>query len=275
MQKAKQAYSDVLSAAIEYFATHGYSDVESVAFWSQKIREAAEQTLRPPHELEQMLREAMVAIYKKLIERGEIARYHPGIGRFTLDKVRPQLRAELDRRILAAASLIKINREDAISSTLRRFRGWSTSIPRGGSEAVEKRDEKDNLKKALRRLPFEERRVLIDQGFKLRASLSEILAKDGQAIAMRWRSHWRQAGYDYRENHKERDGKVYLLRNSWAKIKGFVKAGPDGYYDEITSVGEEVYCRCWAEWIYNLRDLPSDMITIKGREALEQAKTAA
>jgi len=47
-----------------------------------------------------------------------------------------------------------------------------------------------------------------------------------------------------------------------------MKAGDAGYTDEITTPGEEVFCRCFYRWIYNLRDLPKDMLTIKGKEQL-------
>jgi hypothetical protein len=51
-----------------------------------------------------------------------------------------------------------------------------------------------------------------------------------------------------------------------------VKPGPDGYYDDITKVGEEVSCSCQAEWIYGLRSLPEDMLTKKGEESLAEAR---
>jgi hypothetical protein len=269
---AKQTYFDVLTAAINDLTEHGFDSAERVAYWSRRIKEAAQATMAPPPVMEQMLRDALAQTYRKLIDQGQIAQFHQGIARFTLEKVRPQLRAELDRRIMASANLIRLNREQAIQKTLQRFQGWSTSIPAGGSDAVDKRETKTDIRKALTQLPFEERRVLIDQGHKLRASLSEILARDGQAIAMTWRSHWRQAGYNYREDHKERDGHTYALRGSWALDKGLMKAGPDGYYEDITSVGEEPFCRCYAAWIYALRGLPDEMLTAKGRDALAEAK---
>ena len=69
-----------------------------------------------------------------------------------------------------------------------------------------------------------------------------MLAKSTSAIAAEWRSNWRQSGYDYRKDHKERDRKVYMLRDNWAQAKGLVKPGAAGYYEDITSAGEEVFC---------------------------------
>jgi hypothetical protein len=44
------------------------------------------------------------------------------------------------------------------------------------------------------------------------------------------------------------------------------------YYDEITAVGEEIYCRCWADYLYNLRDLPPSMVTAAGKAELERVR---
>lgn len=267
-----ESYFDVLTAAINDLAEHGYDSPERVTRWSTRLRDALKGTMTSEAKLEVDLRIAMTAAYRRLVDQGELAKFHQGVGRFAVEKVRPALRAELDRRILAAANLIKLNREEAVRKTLRRFEGWSTSIPRGGSDHVDRREEKADLRKALKSLPFEERRVLIDQGHKLRASLSDIVARDGGAIAAVWRSHWRQAGYDYREDHKDRDAQVYLLKSSWARDKGLVKPGPAGLFEDITAPGEEPFCRCYVTWVYHLRDLLKDMLTERGAEELERVR---
>jgi hypothetical protein len=265
----------VVDEAVDDLTEHGYDGAERVAYWQLRIKEAAERTMGAHARTERLLRETMASIYRRMIERGGAIRYHRGIGRFTIERLRPQLRAELDRRLLASADLIKLNRREAIEKTLRRFAGWSTSIPSGGAAPGQKGSAKRDVRKALKQLPFVERRVLIDQGHKLTASLNEVIAKDGGAIAGVWMSHWRQAGYDYRKDHKERDGEVYLLRDSWATRAGLVKAGPAGYYDRITSAGEEPFCRCFVEWTHSLGGVPKAMLTRKGEETLADAKRKA
>lgn len=266
------SYYDVISAAIDDLTDHGYDSADRVAFWSKRIKQAAEFQMGTQAQMEQTLRDVMAAVYRRMIDKGGVLTRHPDIARFTLERVRPQLRAELDRRILASAQLIKLNRTEAVEKTLRRFAGWSTSIPKGGAAPGGKTEAKDDIKKAMKQLPFTERRVLIDQGHKLSASLSEVLAVDGGAIAGIWKSKWRQAGYDYREDHKERDGQVYLMRDCWAQQKGFVKPGPAGYYDQITAAAEEPFCRCSIVWLHSLRKLPADMLTQKGEAALAEAR---
>ena len=179
----------VLTAAIDDLVTYGFDSIERVERWSEALRAAAERSMISPVTMEQMLRESMAAIYRRMVEQGGIVKYNPGIDRFTLERGKPSLRAELDRRIMASANLIRLNRKQAIDKTLQRFQGWSTSIPKGGTDVASRRETKDAVRKSLASLPFEERRVLIDQGHKLTASLNDILATDGGAIAGRWQHH--------------------------------------------------------------------------------------
>lgn len=267
------SFFDVLTEAVADISEHGYDSQDRIDFWLREIKRAAEESLKPEHVMEQMLNDAMRTLYARLVEKQGLLKYNPGVARFTLDRVKPQLRAELDRRIMASANLIKLNRQQAIAKTLQRFSGWSTSIPKGGTETVDRREVKGNIRKALTQLPFEERRVLIDQGHKFTSALNATLAVNAGAIAARWHSNWRQGGYDYRDAHKHRDGKVYAVRGSWALDKGLMKA-VDGYTDDLTQPAEEPYCRCTYRYLYNLRDLPSEMLTAKGRDELERVKVS-
>jgi hypothetical protein len=47
---------------------------------------------------------------------------------------------------------------------------------------------------------------------------------------------------------------------------------PNGYTDEIEQPGEFVYCRCYYQWIYALRDLPRDMLTQRGIDELQRVR---
>lgn len=269
-----ESFQDIVTAAVSDIAEHGFDSAERVQQWMERLARAAEGSLVPESVLNESLRQVLRATYDKQVERGGIMRTNPGVSRFTLERVKPELRRELDRRILASASLIKLNRQQAIASTLHRFSGWATSVPIGGAPPGQKADAKRNIRKALAQLPFQERRVLIDQGHKLTASINYVVASGGGAIAARWHSRWRQAGYDYREPHKDRDGKVYAVRGSWALEQGLMWKGPNGYTDGQTMPGEEVFCRCSYVYLYNLRDLPDEMLTVKGRKELARVRVA-
>lgn len=265
----------VLTEAVTDMVDHGYDGEQRVEYWIGRIREAAIRTMTAPHVLQQALGDAMRAVYRAQVERGGLLRRHSGASRFTLERVAPRLRAELDRRIAASAGLIKLNRDAAVRDTEQRFAGWATSIPAGGTDVPMKAQAKAEIRKSLAQLPFRERRVAIDQAHKFSSNLSDILAVDGGAIAAMWRSHWRRAGYNYREDHKERDGRFYLVRGNWALERGLIRADGRRYTDDVTRPGEEVFCGCYYQYVHSLRALPSDMLTEKGRAELDRVRLAA
>jgi hypothetical protein len=254
------------------FTEHGFDSQERLDGWLLQLRNAARAEIISDHEAATKIREALEAVYKRMVDRGQMLRHHPSVQRFTLERVRPALRGELDRRIVTAANLIRMNRNQAIEKTLQRFSGWATSIPIGGSGAVDRVPVKKEMRQSLAALSFIERRVATDQSHKLAANLSEILAVDGGALAGRWHRHYTRYP---REEHKQRDGRVYAVRGNWALARGLMNSGPNGYTDEITKPGEEVDCHCTYEWFHSLRALPSEMLTERGRDELERVKRAA
>jgi hypothetical protein len=116
--------------------------------------------------------------------------------------------------------------------------------------------------------------VAIDQGAKFIAALNDVMARENHALAAMWHSRWRRPGYNYREDHKERDELVYTLRGNWALADGYMKVGPAGYTDQITQPAEEPYCSCSYRYIYNLTALPEYMLTLKGIKMIEFQKSA-
>lgn len=262
-------FYDVISAAVRDFADNGYDSEARLEQWLERIREAAEVDLVPEAVVEQEMRAGLEAIYTRLIERGQILRQHPGVNRFGLERIKPQLHAELQRRIMASANLIKLNRAEAVESTLRQFAGWASSVPAGGTRLPVQREAGAQTRRELTKLGFQVRRVAIDQGHKFMSSLSETLAKDGGAIAAIWHQHYTR---NPRHTHKQRDGRVYLVRNSWAHQEGLVKPAGHSYTDEVTQPGEEVYCRCTFEWLYGFRRLPPEMLTDKGKARLAEVR---
>ena len=264
-------FYELITAAIADIERHGYDTQNRLDEWLDKIAESAGESMTPAVILEEELRRAFTSTYDRMIGSSRILKNHSGLSAYRLNMVKPKLHAELQRRIMSAANLIRLNRADMMNRTLQRFSGWATSVPAGGSKVADTMEVKNSVSKALKNLPFTERRVMIDQGHKFVSELNRIVAQDGGAIAGRWRSHYRQAGYNYRVDHKERDGLVYAIRGNWAIDKGLMNKGA-GYTDEITAAGEEVFCRCQMIYIYGLGKLPDDMLTSKGESELKRVR---
>jgi len=261
----------VVNAAVEDLAAHGFDSQERLQRWLREIDAAARTALVPEAVLAQTLRDALGRVFRRTTGRAQLLRRHPGVSPFTLAQVAPRLRAELDRRILASADLIRLNREASIRRTLQRFAGWASSVPAGGSDVAERAAARLIVKRGIAALPFEERRVIVDQGHKLAAAVNEIIATDGGAIAGVWK-HVLEANYDARPEHEARDGTIFVVRDNWALKDGLMKLAGAQYTDQIEQPGELVYCRCHYQFIYALRSLPERMLTAKGRMKLREAR---
>ena len=261
-------FFEVLTAAINDIIEYGFDSKKRIDGWLKKIKIAANDALMSDEQMQIEMEKALNSTFTRMVTKGGLI--NKSVTKYDIEKLKPRLRSELDRRIMASANLIKYNREKNINEVLQRFEGWATSIPVGGSKAVDKVKEKQAIKKSLTKMPFEQRRVVIDQTHKLVSNINEIVATDNGAIAARWHSHWKQPNYNYRKDHKERDENIYVIRNSWAHKEGLIKP-INGYTDDITSPGEEVYCRCNYVYLYNLRQV-QDLLTNKGKKALESAK---
>ena len=274
---SQPSYFDILTMAINDVADKGYQAPEQVDYWAEQLRLAAERTLRPMAEVERMVQDAMAAIYQRSITNLGVLKHHPGVSAYTLEMIKPQLRQELSNRVAASIDLIRLNRPAAIEKQQARFRGWATSVPPGGTPKtgkakLDKVETKDEIRKSLKSLDYNSRRVLIDQGQKLFAAINTTVAVNGGAIGAIWHSHKAQRGYNGRPDHDARDGKVFLVRGSWADQAGLVKAGADGYTDSIEQPAEFVFCKCFYQFLYSLRSLPTNLLTKKGEEALTEAR---
>lgn len=259
-------FSDILRQAIADFEKHGFDSEERLERWRRELEQAAEGHTAITSE---NLKRTLKSVFTTQVQGGGIVRIL-NIPQWQMNQLLPRLQNELDRRIMASAQLIKLNREEMVAKTMRRFSGWATSIPVGGSKAIDKADTSDDLKKALKSLTYEERRVMIDQAGKFKAQLHNIVATETGALAGLWRSHFRQAGYHYRPDHKARDGVIYVIRDNWAIQKGLMKAGGHQFTDQITMPAEEVFCQCRYKYLFNLRDLPDEMLTDEGRKFLKR-----
>jgi len=262
---------ETLRLAVADFIKFGYDTQERLDYWTRRLQQTIQGSLMPEHELRRKLTDQLAQIFDKTVKRDRLFKRHKGISEFTVQTLKPTLRKELDKRILASANLIRLNREASIQRTLQRFSGWATSIPTGGSRVETYKNLDPKLKRAFASLPFEERRVIIDQGHKLVSAVNQIMAEDGGAIAGVWNSHYHQAGYDYREDHKQFDldshKRPFVVRDNWAIRDGLMKnKGP--FTDQIEQTGEAPFCRCFYTHLYSLRDIPTDMLTKAGLEKL-------
>ncbi len=263
MIERKKRFSEILTEAVNDFADHGYDNADRLEYWLDLLREAATAEMLSFRETERRIERALSKIYERHFDRIRLAKYHRGINQSAITGLSGAARRFLDQRIYASAELIRLNRQTAIETVLKRASGYLTSIPPGGGNVRDERKARSHIAKPLAQQTFEERRVTIDQGHKLISNIDQTIAEENAAIAMKWR-HVHQRGYNGRPEHIERDGEIFVLRGNWALSGGLMKRAGHKYLDEIDAPGEAVFCRCWGEYIYHLRDLPDGMVTKKG-----------
>ena len=275
----RKPFRQVLADAVAEISASGYTSPERIQFWVEALRRAAEYDLGSETTVDRETRAKMEAAFKRLLDGNKITELVPGVSRFNLSMLRPSLRAELDRRIVASADLIKLHRREAIEKTLSRFSGWSTSIPAGGDGTIDKREVRSSVGKSVAQLKFEARRVSVDQGHKLIANISEIVAMDGGAIAGIWHDHGEHdSSYNARKEHLERSkpgNNLFLVRDSWAIRDGLIRRGSRPYMDEIERPGQLTYCRCYYVFLTSPRRLPDDVLTARGHEWVSAGRVAA
>ena len=235
-------FRDLLAEALEHFAEVGFTSESDLQDWVFRLRAALEAELPTDRDLRGALSAALEKAFGREMKSGVFQRV-PGVAKFTIDRIAPRLRAELDRRIFAGLDLIKLNRKAAVEKTLQRFTGWVSSVPHGGAAKVNLRETNSEIRKPTSRLKFEARRVAIDQSHKLVSAISAVAAMQEGAIGAIWHDRGEHDhGYDARPEHLARSGKLFLVRDSWAMEEGLVKKGGHEYVDEVDQPAEKVYC---------------------------------
>ena len=114
----KTRFRTILLEALNHFAEHGYTSELDLHEWLLRLHAALERELPTDTQTRKELSAALDAVFKRDVVRGGVQKRVPGVSRYTLDRIAPSLRAELDRRIFAGVELIKLNKKAATEKTL-------------------------------------------------------------------------------------------------------------------------------------------------------------
>lgn len=267
-EKTNKKFKEIVKKEVERVSKKGYDRAAQMAPAVKAIRIGAQKAAGPEIKAVQQIKLDLTAIFDKATAPAAIQKSIPWIKPFTVEKIKPELRPELTKAIRASTALIKLNREEAIRKTEQRFAGWMSSVPASGNPLKDSKEVVDQIEKPLRSLSYEGRRLAIDQGHKMIANINHIVAKQNDAIAAIWHSHWRRPGYKYRADHKDVDGHIFLIRDSWAMKDGLIKKGDLKFIDEFEMVGQLPYCSCYYQYISNLSEIPERYLTEKGKKFL-------
>ena len=261
----RESFRLLLMEGIRKFATEGYSSELELQEWIAHLHLALDRELPSDKESKNMLTAVLGSVYARQLKRGIFERI-PGVSQYTIDRVAPYLRAELDRRIFASADLIRLRKRAVIDTTLQRFSGWVSSVPPEGTFDFSPRAISKRISTDVKQLKFEYRRVAIDQSHKMSANIAYTVAINEGAIGGIWHDRGEDDhNYDADPKHLARSGKWFLLRDSWAIEQGLVRRGSAPYYDSVDPVSQRPYCSCWMEWTTSPGGIPPELLTAKGR----------
>ncbi|MFA5731904.1 MAG: hypothetical protein WC934_07860 [Acidithiobacillus sp.] len=76
-------------------------------------------------------------------------------------------------------------------------------------------------------------------------------------------------------DHQKRDGAIYIVKGNWALQKGMMIPGSAGYIEDVDIPGRQLGCMCHLIWLSRLTDLPDDMLTDLGKEAVMASRERA
>lgn len=229
--------------------------------------------------------------YKKqyhLYMKGEYKKNALGLKGYNPYKYKAKYLRQLNNRIDTALGLIVNHHQTYMLEIVNRYKEWfsiDTPDVRGAKATPE------SFSKALSSFCLHDKEkfekhmkfVIKDQSNKLTASMDEITAREGGAIAMIWKTRNDKRvvgnpsgiypkGRPIHMNHYARNNKLFLVKGSWAIEEGYIKKTKDvDYIEDIPDgrPGEPIGCRCFRIDIYTLEDIPSEygfILTQKGKK---------
>jgi len=273
--------SDILQSAITDIAVNGYNSEITINRWLMRLQNSLKNYSAGLPQARSLIDKSMTNEFNRQFfdfrgnPTSKFLQRNRGIDAFTLQRLRPKAQAKLQERIIQNANLIVLDRDAAIADTLKRFQGWT--VGQVAKQALTKTDVKEQAETILKPISnspanFVKRLRVIDQNAKMVAAVNDVIANDGGALAMTWHQNWsanpREKGTSEKTNHKQFDGKTFIMRESWAVKEGLLKKGELPFYEDLgTTPGHEVYCGCTASYDYSLTALyriRPDAFTVKG-----------
>ncbi len=189
---------------------------------------------------------------------------------------------ELERRQKMCFDLIKDKQQKNIDEIKRRILGWSTEIQTKtkGDEFAKGFKESIDMPKISTEFTKHEAFILRDQNAKMLSNIDYITHTKEGAIGFFWKTREDKRvvgnptglypkGNAMHNNHYIREGKFFMIRDNWAQKQGLVKKISDVMYvDEIPDgiPANGINCRCVAMYVLEVEDVPTEILTNKGRE---------
>ena len=158
-------------------------------------------------------------------------------------------------------------RNDELEEALACFEQWARSIPLGGTKDKAFRDGARDVRQNLKAFPKWSERFYYATIRNFPNAIEAMSARANGALAALWHCY----GWQNEPEHDRNNGKVFLVRGNWAIAKGLIHDAGARYTDEMPQPGNDG-CRCSYQFLYNLRNLPPELLTPLGKAKLAEAR---
>lgn len=220
-------------------------------------------------------------------------KYNKNLVGWRLKELKEKFRRELKKRIKLNAELIAPYKGDLKKLVEKRFIGAMS----GGKVSVKDLKSMLKLSATLKSQDKKVSNTLKDQKMKMISEFGRLTAEKYKAIGFEWSTrdddlvagnpnghNPKVSNPKIHGNHYERDGKVFLFKDSWAVKNGYINRAfanddEDGFRwaEDIEDglPGMPINCRCEALYIYTIEELVdnyylSECLTPEGEEYLKR-----
>lgn len=216
--------------------------------------------------------------YKWYTERGFL-RNNKGLRGWRLEKLRPRFRKTLRERIQNSLMLIKTQNESRMNSLHSRFLNWLTDR---NNDSKNKKSLKEAMQvsKLAQKKDKHFKMILADQTRKMISNFDNIVAEEYDALGFFWKTRRdnrvtgnptgkNPKGNEMHGDHYHRQDKFYFYHNTWAIKNKFINTKHKNFKwadFEDGLPGQPINCRCYAYNIYELEDIPQELLSKKGIE---------
>lgn len=202
-----------------------------------------------------------------------------GLKGWRVYKLKNRLRKALRERITSSLMLIKTQNETRMQTLRSRFLNWLTT-PKENRKPIK------SVMKVSKLAADKDRHfkmILADQTRKMINNFDNIVAEEYNAIGFYWKTRRddRVVGKPGGKNpkpspahgdHYVRQDKFYFFHKNWAIEKGYINTKHKDFawadFDDGMP-GQPINCRCYAYNIYELEDIPSNLLTEKGKNYIK------
>lgn len=224
--------------------------------------------------------------YNQFVKRG-VFQVSPNIQKYKIEDLKPDYKKELAKRAQVCLSYITTQDKQTVEEIKNRVLNFAAA-PHIAKDLNELEydffndvlPEKTNKNYKSDKW---QKMIIRDQQHKLVSNMTYITAMKNNAIGFIWRNRkdirvvgnpegMYPNGNEMHNNHWQREGRLYLFRDSKAIRQGLIKKTKNiQYADEIEDgiPGIPINCRCTMRLIYRLYEIPAEYKNIITKKGLE------